>query len=168
MQLRLCTVLLLMPLAHSCKDMATEAGGDATWAVFFLRDTSLTADAVRDLPLETLGMETVPFLSVKDVERSHWGSHTIEFTMNGSRFLDSLARTPGHSRGKPFVDAVGTERVYLATLWWAYSSSMPLCPYIMVPGVEWSIRLSPLYQGEDPRRDARVYASLKRCGVLVE
>jgi hypothetical protein len=157
-------------LFWGCDDLGEESTDPGNWALYRLSDPGLTSHQVQNNPLRSLMLAPVPFISVSDIRVYHWETHEIEFTPAVDSVLDSLRFSRwGSTSGRPFVVVVGNTRIYLGTFWWAYSSSMPLCPYIeTLSPTPRSIQLPPMHQGEDPRADRRIYLSLKKAGVLDE
>jgi hypothetical protein len=152
-----------------CQDLGVEVPEPGEWAIYRLSDTTLTTDLVLNEPLQSLHLAPRPFASSKDLLAYEWETHRIEFCPEIDCLLDTLALRGGSTRGRPFVVCVGEERIYLGTFWWAYSSSSPRCPFMETIGPKpRQISLPPLHQGPDPRADVRIYASLKKAGVLHE
>ena len=171
-QLKLLGLCLLGSFLSSCQDLGEGDRGGGEWAIYRLADLSLTSDQVRNVPLSDLSLAVVPFISVRDIRSYHWNTHEFECTTEAASRIDSLARYGGSVRGVPFVVAVDRKPIYLGSFWWAYSSIMPWCPYMDITfpmgSVSRRIELPPLYQGDDPRSDRRIYTALKSAGVLTD
>lgn len=159
-------------LFSSCQDLGEGVQGNGEWAIYRLADPSVTSDQIRNEPLSNLILASAPVISVRDVRLYHWKIHSFECTAGADSLIDSLARHGGSTRGVPFVVTVDKEPIYVGSFWWGYSSMMPWCPYMEITfpmgSVSRGIQLPPLYQGDDPRSDRRVYWALKNAGVLTE
>jgi len=81
--------------------------------------------------------------------------------------MEYFTRNAGRTSGIPFVVTVGFDRIYLGTFWWAYSSSLPACPFMeTISPKPRRISLPSLGQVTDPRGDVRIYMALQKAGVL--
>ena len=159
-------------LSSSCQGVSESVQADGEWAIYRLADVNVTSDQIRNEPLSNLTLAAAPLISARDIRSYHWKTHSFEGTSKTDSLLDSLALHGGSTRGVPFVVTVDRERIYVGSFWWIFSSMMPWCPYIELAfpagPVSREIQLPPLYQGEDPRSDRRIYRALKNAGVLKE
>ena len=161
--------ILLALFVLRCEDAGNRLGTGDEWAIFRLADTTLTSDKVWNKPLESLQLESAPFITARNIKFYHWASHSIEGTPQFDALLDRITTSWGTVFGRPFVVVAQGERIYLGTFWWAYSSLMPQCPYIeTISSKPRRIELPPLHQGVDPRFDPRIYHALKNSGILLE
>ena len=161
--------ILLTLFALGCEDSGNRVGTADEFAIYRLADTTLNSGQVLNKPLESLNLEATPFIRVRDIRYYQWRSHSFEGTSHLDSLFGRISTSWGSVSGRPFVVVAQGERIYLGTFWWAYSSSMPQCPYIetISPNPR-RIELPGLYQGADPRFDPRVYSALKSSGILLE
>ena len=153
----------------SCKDAGTETSPDNTFAIYRLLDTSLVAFTASQLAIGDLTLASDPFMRATDLTAYHWSTHTFVPKPALDSTLHRMASLPGKSGGIPFVVIVGENRIYVGTLWWAYSSSTPPVPYIeLLPSGSYAIEAAPFSSLPDPRQDPRIWASLRAAGILVE
>jgi hypothetical protein len=164
---------LLSLLAFSCEDLGVGININGGWAIYRLKDPSITSYQIRNVPLSDLTLARVPFIAARDIRSYDWKTHTFECSAQATSLFDSLSRNCGSVFGVPFVVTVDRKPIYLGSFWWMYSSITPWCPFIGVTfpvgndkPTAWTIQLDPLYQGYDPRSDKRIYYSLKASGLL--
>lgn len=153
-------------LLSSCAD-STSPGLIRGFAIYTLEDTTLSAAAVWNEPLESLVLASRPFLTEKDLTSYFWRTHEFTVTASVDSQLAVMKWAHGHTGGIPFVVVADDERVYLGAFWYAYSSLMPQVPYIDVllePHRIWQTT-SPLMT-EDKRSDPRIYRVLKASGIV--
>jgi hypothetical protein len=171
-QIRATTIWLslLTPLAFSCEDSGVGINTKGGWAIYRLSDPSITSYQIRNVPLSELTLAPVPFIASRDIHSYDWETHTFECSAEAVGRLDSLSRHEGSVYGRPFVVTVDGTRIYYGSFWWDYSSLLQWCPFINT-SFPWgsthrTIHLPPVYQGNDPRSDIRIYYSLKASGLL--
>lgn len=161
--------ILLAPFVLGCEDAGNLFGTGSELAIYRHADTTLTSDKVGNKLLESLQLESTPFITARDIRFYHWATHSIEGTPQLDALFDRIATSWGTVFGRPFVVVAQGERIYLGTFWWAYSSLMPQCPHIeTISPKPRRIELPPLHQGVDPRSDPRIYRALQNSGILLE
>ena len=160
--------LASIALLSACTD-SSSPGLPRDLAIYTLQDTTLSAAAVWDKPLESLVLTSRPFLTAEDITSYTWSTHEFTVTAPIDSQLATLKWVHGSTGGIPFVVVAGDERVYLGAFWYAYSSLIPQVPYIDVLLFPHRIRSAPVGPaGEDKRSDPRIYRVLKSIGVLIE
>lgn len=166
------TVRLLLLLAatvmFSCSESVQIEEVEDTFAVYLLRDTSLTANAAAGKSLNSLILADTALILVSDLKTYRWQDHAFTLNDQLSAAMDSLKHRRNVTHGVPFVVVVGMERIYFGTFWWSFSSSIPpACAVIdILAGPPYTISLA---QGAlDLRYDSRIRTSLMKYGVLAE
>jgi hypothetical protein len=165
---RMLLLLLASAVMFSCSDSVQIEEVEDTFAVYLLRDTSLTANAVAGKSLNSLILADTALILVSDLKTYRWQEHTFTLNEQVSAVMDSLKRRRNVTHGVPFVVVVGLDRIYFGTFWWSFSSSIPpACAVIdILAGPPYTISLpqgAPEY-----RNDSRIRTSLKKYGVLIE
>lgn len=155
-------------LLSSCTD-STSPGPARDLAIYTLQDTTLSAAAVWDRPLEGLVLASQPFVTAEDITSYRWSTHEYTVTATIDSQLAALQWPPGPTGGIPFVVVAGHERIYLGAFWYAHSSLMPQVPYIDVLLFPYRIRSAAGgLATDDKRSDPRIYQVLKTTGILIE
>lgn len=157
--------LLLCSCRHSTSDDGSTTG---IFAIYLLRDSTISAGDAFARAIDSLELAPTAFLTANDLRSYTWATHAFEMTDQAQARFEQYLQSHGTTWGLPFVTTVGTEKIYLGTFWWAYSSSMPpACAVIeALSPLPYTIRLTN--GAVDKRNDQRIYASLKRSGVLIE
>ncbi|NUN69158.1 MAG: hypothetical protein HUU02_05555 [Bacteroidetes bacterium] len=155
-------------LLHSCDSTVQIEEVEDTFAVYLLRDTTLTANDAVAKPLSALQLADTAFILVSDLTGYRWAEHTFTVKEQLTPAMDLLKQRKNVAHGVPFVIVVGIDRIYLGTFWWTTSSSIPpACAVIdILSGPPYAITLpqgAPEY-----RNDARIRTSLMKYGVLIE
>lgn len=166
------TMLLLLPgllFLSACKDGGTEQSGAGGFAIYLLRDTTLTTRDVQEQSLGSLALAPSPLISERDLRAYYWTDHSLVPIPAIDTTLSRMSLLRSRTAGMPFVVMVGTERIYLGSFWWAYSSSTPQVPYIelITPG-PYKIAAPPIPQKPDKRQDQRIRETLRAAGILHE
>lgn len=155
-------------LLNACSD-STSPGLFRELALHTLRDTTLSALAVWDMPLDSLVLSSKPFLTSKDLTSYRWSTHEFTVTAGVDSQLAILKWGRGHTGGIPFVVVVDGEKIYLGAFWYSYSSLMPQVPYIDVILEPHRIQYETGPQSADDKRsDPRIYQVLKSAGILID
>ena len=163
------SLLLFIPLlAFACVDLSTDQPPTESWAIYRLRDDSITAYDASRQPLGTLVLADEPFMTVADISAYHWSSHTFVPSPRIENQLTTLRDSHGSLSGIPFVVKVGDDRIYLGAFWYAYSSLAPTFPHIDLISNPHQIQRSWQPVGIDLRNDMRIHDALNRAGVLIE
>ncbi len=152
----------------SCKQSTSNEAFDGSFAIYLLQDSTITAMNAFSQPLENLTLATSAFLTVNGLKSYIWASHSFELTDQMRTIYEQYLLSHGNTSGVPFVVTIGSDRIYLGTFWWSYSSSMPpACAVIeAIAPLPYKIQLAN--GAIDKRSDSRIYYSLKISGVLVE
>jgi hypothetical protein len=163
-----CLLTLCLITNFACESaLDSEEGSD--FAIYRLKDATLTASQVWDQPIQNLVLADSPFLTLNDLRSYNWQTHTFSVTASVDTELVKLRRTHGSVGGIPFVVTVANERVYLGTFWYAYSSMIAQVPYIdLILDPHRICKSQSVLVQEDKRTDARIYHALKNAGVLIE
>ena len=150
-------------------DITNEHPSSSPFAIYRLKDSTLTAQQVWNLPLDRLALADAPFLAQDSLKSYHWQTHEFTATASVDTQLVILGRHNGSTEGIPFVVTVGHDRIYLGAFWYLYSSLSPSVPYIDVLLRSHQIQKAwtPI-DSVDGRNDTRIYSALKNAGVLVE
>ena len=115
-------LLFILVLAFGCEDLGTDQPPTESWAIYCLRDDSITAYDASRQPLGTLVLADEPFMTVADISAYHWSSHTFVPSPRIENQLTTLRDSHGSLSGTPFVVTGGNDRIYLGAFWYAYSS----------------------------------------------
>ncbi len=166
------TIALLLPAVlfiSACKDSGTEQSLSNGFAIYLLRDTTLTTPDAQAQSLENLSLAASPLISEQDIQAYYWSDHSFVSTPSTDTILHRMSSWRLKSAGVPFVVLVGSERIYLGSFWWGYSSSMPQVPFIelITPG-PYQIEAPPIPQKPDKRQDQRIRVALRAAGILHE
>jgi hypothetical protein len=160
-----CLPFMLLACKHSTSDESTEK----LFSIYTLKDSTITPSAAFSTPIESLILADAPFVTANDLKSYTWSKHTFELKPDMEAKWEHYGRYSGSTKGVPFVVAVGKEKIYLGTFWWAYSSSMPPSTAVIDALFPSPNRRIYLANGaSDKRSDSRIYNSLKQSGVLVE
>lgn len=164
-----CFLLSISFLAFLGCDVTNEHSPTSAFAIYRLKDSTLTASRVWNLPIDSLVLADAPFLTQDSLKSYHWQTHVFVATASIDTELAVLARRIGSTGGIPFVVMVGRDRIYLGAFWYPYSSLSPSVPYIDLWTHSHQIQ-KPWYPADsvDKRNDHRIYSALKDAGVLVE
>jgi len=165
-----CCLLLAVLLSGACeKREDASSSSPHQFAIYLLRDTSITAVDAQKRPLESHVLAPEPFLTEKDIEAYHWSTHSFTARRGIDSVFARMRGWRGKSPGVPFVVMVGKERIYLGALWWGYSSMLPQVPYIdVILSPPYYIQPEPLRSQADKRQDQRIRNALQAAGVLAE
>ena len=99
----------------------------------------------------------------------NWQTHEFSVSATVDSQLVAFRRTLGPTGGIPFVVVVATERIYLGSFWYGYSSMICQVPIIDAIGNPHRInKCESVLVSEDKRIDPRIYRSLKGAGILIE
>jgi len=163
------SLLLFIPLlAFGCEDLSTDQPPTEIWAIYRLRDDTITAYDASRQPLGTLVLADEPFMTVADISAYHWSSHTFVPSPRIDNQLTATRDSYGSLSGIPFVVKVGNDRIYLGAFWYAYSSLAPTFPHIDLISNPNQIQASWMLGDTDVRYDMRIHNALKLAGVLIE
>jgi len=150
-----------------CSDAGSPPAADE-FAIYMLQDRTIDARTALSYPMETLQLNGTPFLRASDLNWYSWSSHTFELKPEMAARWEEFRRTLGNLAGVPFVVTVGSERIYVGTFWWGYSSMMPpQCAVIqLVSANPYAILL--MAGATDYRNDGRIHTALMRSGILTD
>ncbi|HEY9167050.1 MAG TPA: hypothetical protein VIS48_12910 [Candidatus Kryptonia bacterium] len=150
-------------------DVTNEHSSSSSFAIYRLKDSTLTAQHVWNLPIDSLILADAPFLVQDSLISYRWQTHEFVATASVDTELAILRRHNGPTAGIPFVVMVGRDRIYLGAFWYPYSSLSSSVPYIDVWLQSHQIQKAwtPI-DSVDKRNDPRIYSALKNAGVLVE
>ena len=155
-------------LLFTCGQPTSNQTSEGEFAIYLLKDSTLTAADAFSQPIDNLTLATSPFFTVNELKFYIWASHSFDLTNQMREIYEQFLLSHGKTSGVPFVLTVGNDRIYLGTFWWAYSSSMPPpCAVIeAIAPLPYKIQLAN--GAIEKRNDQRIYYSLKESGVLVE
>ena len=134
------------------------------FAIYLFRDDTLRTWQAKQLPLNTIDLDSRPLVGINDIESYKWSGHTIRLNTNGIEKFKVLENTTNSSGGFPFIVVVGNLKIYLGNEFRKYSSYMPGdLPYIFTP-LDNNLKISraPDRSIKDTRDDPRVYNALVR------
>jgi hypothetical protein len=166
--MRTSILLLISLLAFACQELGTGQPSTEGWAIYCLRDGSITAYDASGQPLDALVLADTAFMTTTDISAYYWSTHTFEPSAQLEARLTAMRDSRGSVFGIPFVVQVGSDRIYMGAFWYAYSSVAPTFPHIELISNPHQIQPSWEPGGTDLRNDIRIHDSLKRAGVLVE
>jgi hypothetical protein len=150
------------------KTINTISSSTSDFAVYLLRDSSITTSQVWNTPLDKLDLLSEPFLSIKDIKVYYWSTHSFDVQPHIDTILNAMGKLGGKSSGVPFVVTVGTDRIYLGTFWWGYSSSMPPVTSLYLYPHPYQLRHSSYTLQPDRRNDKRIHDALLKAKILIE
>ncbi len=162
------TSLLFLPFfLLACSDGGSPAAV-GEFAIYTLQDPKIDARAALSYPIGSLPLNSTPFLTAGDLKSYTWATHSLDLKPEFRAKWEDFQRNGGSVFGVPFVVTVGTQRIYVGTFWWAYSSLMPpACAVVEVLGPgPYRIRMDRAEV--DNRSDGRIHSALQAAGVLVE
>jgi hypothetical protein len=170
MKKRFCFVILISVLCMQCDRVFSPFGPDTADG---FRIFTATGPYSTTIQMDSLTLSAEPFLTVRDLTAYYWSSHRITY---GEDVYQSLL-SRGNLYRKFFVVTVGDERIYCGVFTSMISSAGCRQPVILLdpgPGghvFPREISIDRCYpdgwaEGEDVRFDPRIYASLKKAGVL--
>jgi len=161
-------LLFILVLAFGCEDLSTDQAPTESWAIYRLRDESITVYDASRQPLGTLVLADEAFMTVTDISAYHWSSHTFVPSPRIENQLAAMRDSHGSLSGIPFVVKVGYDRIYMGAFWYAYSSLAPTFPHIDL--ISHPHQIQPSWKSGDPdlRDDIKIYNALRRAGVLIE
>lgn len=161
-------VFCLPFLLLACKHSTSIETAEERFAIYLLKDSTITARTAMEQSLESFVLADKPFLTSSDLQSYFWPSHSFVLTSEMNATWENFQRHGGNVSGRPFVVTAGEERIYGGTFWWAYSSSMPpACAVIeTISPAPYKIELA--IGAKDQRSDSRIYNALKKSGVIVE
>jgi hypothetical protein len=168
--MKLSLILLAVPLPGflGC-NVTDEHSSSPSFAIYKLKDSTVMASQVWDMPIDSLALADVPFLPQDSITSYNWQLHEFTATASIDTFLSYLGSHLGPLGGMPFVVTVGRDRIYLGAFWFPRSSLSPMVPYID-PWLN-SHRIQRSWNPADTvdkRNDPRIYSALKDAGILVE
>jgi len=139
------------------------------FAIYKLADTTIQASSVWGASLDSLELNSKPFLTQTDLEAYFWSTHMFVANARVDSEFSHMKYLPGKSAGVPFVVVVDQSRIYLGAFWWNYSSSMPQGSFIVV-GAPSPYVIMHRYGAPvpDKRNDPRIYDALRVGGILHE
>ena len=139
------------------------------FAFYKLADSTINATKAWTIPLDSLTLSPIPFLTENDLTAYYWQTHSFAARPHIDTMFSQLRWLGGKTFGVPFVVVANGSKIYLAALWWPYSSLIPMGAYIDVslppPYIikRWGMASLP-----DMRGDERIHSALKSAGILVE
>jgi hypothetical protein len=161
------SVVLVSLLFCAC-DFPTSGDVGGGFALYLLRDPTITAQSALSQPIESLPLADSALFTARDLTSYVWATHTFSLSGNARDTFEHFLILHAKRSNVPFVVSVGRDRIYLGTFWWAYSSSMPPpCALIYASG-PYPHRIGLANGAIDKRTDPRIYVSLKAAGVLQE
>ena len=107
-------LLLFIPvLAFGCKDLGTDQPSTEGWAIYRLRDSSITAHDASRQPLGTLVLADEPFMTVTDISAYYWSSHTFVPSPRIENQLTALR----DSHGSVYASLLSSKSVMTESTW---------------------------------------------------
>jgi hypothetical protein len=148
----------------------TESG----FALYLLADTTLTANGLSGIPIDSLILAEKPALTIASLNWYRWSDHRLSVKSEVAAGLRPRLRRPTVF-GIPFVITAHGSRRYLGAFWYAFSSIAPAVPNISgdaflmsdPPPTEWTVERA--WMGAiDARNDDLVHDALKQAHKLIE
>jgi hypothetical protein len=165
--------ILVCSLSCSRDTNFVSLSDDSNFAVYFLRDGSITTDEVTHRPLSQLELAAAPWFNERDLALYDFSTHCIYLKSDKASLFENFAL--GHFEpflmNKPFVVVVGGDPRYLGCLHSGALSTVPPAPYMSELDV-WYYPQDILHiardrtLSQDMRLDPRVRESLIRAGLF--
>ncbi|MCF7740563.1 MAG: hypothetical protein K9N00_02095 [Candidatus Marinimicrobia bacterium] len=131
-------VILLIIYFYSCDINVTPTGNNTqndNFAIYFLSDTTLTINDIKEIPLNKLKLQKKPWLSEDDIEYYDWSSHCIYLKKSKTLYFPNLIdnfEIPYYLNNKPYIITANNEAIYkgymISNLY--FNSHPPLFPLI--------------------------------------
>ena len=162
----LAVILMIIPIMGVSCDSDEVSEDD--FGIYLVAE-DIPSSQIASFDFNAVELQDDPFISIDDIITYSWDTHEIKLTEESGDRTSSL-RPP--VTGTPSVVCVGTECVYSGALWPTYSSVLLEGATTIDPllaGMRDTIQISvgPLYSGEDPRSDSRIFDSLKHADKLI-
>ncbi len=139
------------------------------FALYLLRDSTVSGAAAARVPLDDLRLQAAPLLTIDDVVAYDWDAHILALTEPAANRLPQRVET----HGTPFVIVVAEQRIYLGAFWTSMSSQSFDHPVIDIdrrhdgPSIPFTFAIEPAYPSgpaadadDDPRNDDRLWNAL--------
>ncbi|MFA4922243.1 MAG: T9SS type A sorting domain-containing protein [Candidatus Neomarinimicrobiota bacterium] len=150
--------------------------------IYLLKDTLLTETDISQIDIDSLELNTEPWLSDNDIDFYDFSGHCIYLKTDKSHFFENYSPETVYMSNpllmrKPFVFVTANERCYIGAFHSIALSSMPIGPYIdeldigsFPPDV---IHISRSWIGEDVRshpeiKEALISLNLYHAGIEIE
>jgi hypothetical protein len=154
----------------ACTDTGTN-GNQLTrgFAIYKLADTTIQASSVWGASLDSLELNSMPFLTQTELQAYYWSTHMFVANASIDSEFSHMKYLLGKSGGLPFVVVVDQSRIYIGAFWWNYSSSVPQGSFIVVGAPSpYLIHHRNGVPIPDRRSDPRIYEALSAAGILQE
>lgn len=113
-------IIMIFILMFSCSksQIPTEPYSDGSFAIYFLKDPSITMNHLISMDLSELQLESTPWLSDKDISFYDWSSHCIYLKNDKRHFFpdwenNKFNEFPPEWADKPFVVTANREKYYI-------------------------------------------------------
>ena len=175
--------VLIACFTLSCSRNPVAQKDEMDFAIYLLKDSELSYMEASECNLDTLEIESTPWLSLNDVEMYDFSTHYVYLSTPKERIFEGIVNEAGIFNGfllKPFLLVAGQERIYLGEFVSALSSSLGgCCPHIddmeqrIVASDILSIRGCNIQGMPDVRKDSRIATVLSKnkvfhAGISVE
>lgn len=167
------TGILVLSLSCSHDRNPVSSNDDSHFAVYFLKDESLTTAEAIQRPLADLELAATPWFDAGDLVFYDFSTHCLYLKNDKSTLFEYFER--GHFEpvlmNKPFVVTAGGERCYLGSLHSGALSTMPPGPHMNELDV-WYFPKDVIHisryraSSEDVRSDPRVRDELIRANLF--
>ena len=176
-------IVLIACCLFSCNKNPVTHNDKMDFAIYLLEDSELSYMEASEYNLDTLEIESTPWLSLNDIEMYDFSTHYIYLSTPKETIFEGLMNEAGIFDGfllKPFLLVAGQERIYLGEFISALSSSFGgCCPHIddieqrIVPSDILPIRGCNIQGMPDVRNDSRIATVLSKnkiyhVGISVE
>lgn len=136
--------------------------------VIYLATQDISCYGLSKIDLSDIKFEDTPIISSDDIISYYKKTHEIKLTASAFERIEQLDIP---LRGRVFVVCVDRNPIYAGAFWNPISSVAFPCIIIMKPFRATDkciiqLQPSPVFEGEDPRSDQRIFQSLKRRGKL--
>lgn len=175
------SILFILLIFTMCLNCSGDGGlfhptSSDQFSIYLLTDLSIKAGEISEKPLNELVLKDEAIITSEDLNFYKWKDHSFSLQSQTEGELKSIIQMYQSTSGIPFIVAVGDQRIYLGSFWFAYSSSIPVFPHIESielltsnkPGIVLKIEKSWLESGDDKRNDLRIYTALKAASILQE
>jgi hypothetical protein len=150
-------IILCLPfLLLTCKQSTSNETIEGKFAIYTLKDSSLTAYDAMKVSIENLILSDSPFVTTNDLTHYYWKTHTLEFTSEMESKFDHFRKSDGSTQGVPFVVTIANEKIYFGTFWWPYSSAVPPACALIEVTTQGPYEILLMNDATDKRNDLRI------------
>jgi len=173
---KLLCLILSLSLALACIKEPYNSEQSTEFSFYLLSDITIKATEASKEPMNKLTLADEPIINGTDLNFYRWKDHSFTLKKDAEQKICSLIKSNQSVFGIPFIVMVESERIYLGSFWFSYSSVAPTFPHIDVihlllnkeSPIVLKIEKSWMESPSDKRNDERIYQSLKSASILIE